>query len=197
MRAAASSSALSTGTSRPAFPSSNTRRNASRSLATTAVPAAIASTSTMPKLSPPVFGAQYTSALRIADSLLRVVDLAEETQVPGQSGRPPPAALLRRRGRRSGSRYRGIARPAPEAPPPAPPCPFAIRRTGRGTAPTCLDAGIRRGGARWQTIPRRRRWEFGRRPIQAPPSASAWPDRTPRCGRRSSREMAEGCPERR
>ena len=84
MRPAASSSASSTGTNRPAFPSSSTRRNASRSLATTAVPAAIASTSTMPKLSPPVFGAQYTSALRIADAFCGVVNLAEETQVPGQ-----------------------------------------------------------------------------------------------------------------
>ena len=34
-----------------------------------AVPAAIASTKTMPKLSPPVLGAQYTSALRIAEAL--------------------------------------------------------------------------------------------------------------------------------
>ena len=37
-------------------------RNAGRSLASTGAPAAIASTSTMPKLSPPVFGATYTSA---------------------------------------------------------------------------------------------------------------------------------------
>ena len=31
-----------------------------------------------------MLGAQYTSALRIADAFSRVVDLAEEAQVPGQ-----------------------------------------------------------------------------------------------------------------
>ena len=66
--ATASASESPTGTSRPAAPSASTRRNASRSLATTGVPAAIASTSTIPKLSPPRLGAQYTSALRSADA---------------------------------------------------------------------------------------------------------------------------------
>ena len=43
--------------STPYAPPSSTRRNAGMSLASTVAPAAIASTSTMPKLSPPVFGA--------------------------------------------------------------------------------------------------------------------------------------------
>src|SRR5699024_7170304 len=42
---------------KPEPPSSNTRRKAGRSLATTLVPALIASTRTIPKLSPPVCGA--------------------------------------------------------------------------------------------------------------------------------------------
>ncbi|SHV99521.1 Uncharacterised protein [Mycobacteroides abscessus subsp. abscessus] len=58
MRAAAKASGSPVGVSRPAVPSRSTRRKASSELATTAVPAAIASTKTMPKLSPPILGAQ-------------------------------------------------------------------------------------------------------------------------------------------
>ena len=105
-------------------------------------------------------------------------------------GRPPPAVRPRRRGRRSGSRCREIARPKPEEPRSANPSPCAVRRTGRGTAPTCQGAGIRPCAARTRTTRRRRHWEFARRPSRAPPSASAGPDRTPRCGRRSSRGTA-------
>ena len=57
MSASASPAASWFANSRPDAPSSSTRRKAGRSEATTAACAAMASTSTMPKDSPPVCGA--------------------------------------------------------------------------------------------------------------------------------------------
>ena len=53
-------------------------------LATTAVPAAIASTSTMPKLSPAGVGRAVDVGAAQRGGLLGVVDLPEEAQMPGQ-----------------------------------------------------------------------------------------------------------------
>ena len=61
----------------------------------------------------------------------------------GQRSRRPRAVRPRRRGRRSGSRRRESARPGSAARPAARPCPCGVRRTGRGTAPTCRAADSR------------------------------------------------------
>ncbi len=123
-------------------------------------------------------------------------DLAEESQVPGQCAGLLPQLVFVAAAHDQDLDCPETARPLRAARPSARPCPCAARRSGRGTAPTCPAAGIRRAGSPWRTTPRRRRWGSRRRPSRAPPSASAGPGRTPRCGRRSSRARAAGCLER-
>ena len=66
---AARASASSFWNVAPALPPSSTRRKAGRSLATTGAPALMASTRTIPKLSPPVWGATYRSTDASSDAL--------------------------------------------------------------------------------------------------------------------------------
>ena len=129
--------------------------------------------------------------------LARVVDQTQESAGARPSRRPPPPTPPRRRVRRRGSRRRGTPRPGRAAHRAGRPSPCGVRRTGRGTAPSGPAAGSRRAGAPTRTTRRRPRWGSRRHRTPAPPSATAWQDRRPRCGRRSSRARAAGCPERR
>ena len=103
-RAAASATGSpAAGRSTPAPP--RTAPNASRSDATTGAPAAIASASTMPKLSPPRFGAQNTSIERSARAFV-----ASSTGPSAVTGTPTPASAAGSPGPTTSNRRSGRVR---------------------------------------------------------------------------------------
>ena len=147
----------------------------------------------MPKLSPPMLGAQYTSALRMRRRLRRRrrpgrgsagARPVSPASSRSSSSSPRPTISISmsgnrstRRGQRAQQHGHALARFVEAA--------EEQHRLARPRVAVQSSAPTR-------TTRRRRRWGSRRHRSRAPPSASAAPGPTPRCGRRSSRASAAG-----
>ncbi len=130
--ASARASASSLANSSPAAPWSRTCANASRSRARTGAPADIASTRMMPKLSPPVLGATYTSTLRSSRALSSSLTMPRNsTRERSSGGQRLHGLLLVTAARDQQPCRRAARRGSSGAPSSGPAGPCGARRCGR------------------------------------------------------------------